>query len=56
MTNTEQKLLKWIDKHLYLLFIVIVSILGMMIRVAGRSYVSGDAGGFLLPWFDEIKV
>ena len=55
MTNTEQKLLKWIDKHLYLLFIVIVSILGMMIRVAGRSYVSGDAGGFLLPWFDEIK-
>lgn len=55
MTQIENKLLDWIQKNLILLFLLIVSILGMVIRISGRTFVSGDAGDFLLPWFDQIK-
>lgn len=55
MIKLEQKFLLWIEEHLFLLFFIIVSILGCLIRLTGKTYVSADARVFLLPWFDQIK-
>ena len=55
MTKLEEKFLQWIDRHLILLFFIIVNILGIIIRTIGWDFVSGDAKTFLLPWFYHIK-
>lgn len=55
MTKLEEKLLQWIDRHLILLFFIIINLLGIIIRITGWNFVSGDARDFLLPWFDKIK-
>lgn len=55
MTKVEQKLMRWINKHLVLLFFIIVNLLALLIRMAGKDFVSLDASRFLLPWFDQIK-
>ena len=39
----------------YLLVVIFISVLGVVVRYPLRDYISHDASGYLLPWFDEIK-
>lgn len=55
MLNTEKKIIHWTERHSDVLFLIIVSILGLCVRFVGKDFVSGDASGFLLPWYEEIK-
>ena len=55
MTSLEKNLLVSIDKHRRLLFLVIAAVIGLLIRWAGRDFVSLDMRDALLPWFDQIK-
>ena len=55
MTLLEKNLLVSIDKHRRLLFLVIAAVIGLLIRWAGRDFVSFDMRDALLPWFDQIK-
>lgn len=31
------------------------TIIGLLIRIDGLPYISGDMRAFLLPWFEEVK-
>lgn len=55
MNTSEKKFLSVIDKHLPMLVIFGVSILGALIRFSLRNIVSQDAAGCLLPWFETIS-
>ena len=55
MTSLENQFLVYIDKHRRLLFAVFAIIVGLLIRWAGRDFVSLDMRDALLPWFDQIK-
>lgn len=55
MLKTERKLLEWADRHLHLIVIAFVCVLGVAIRWPLREIVSGDSYYFLLPWYDRIK-
>ena len=55
MTSFEKNLLGHIDKHSRLLFVVLAAAIGLLIRWAGRDFVSLDMRDALLPWFDQIK-
>lgn len=51
----EKKILEWIEKHIYLLFFIAVTIISIIIRYGFKDFVSGDMGCFLLPWYEEIE-
>ena len=55
MLKAEKRILEWIDRKRDLLFLLIMSALGLAVRIAGLEGVSGDMTGFLLKWFEEIK-
>ena len=55
MTPLEKKILVSIDRHGRLLFLVLSVSIGLLIRWAGRDFVSLDMRDALLPWFDQIK-
>ena len=50
----EKKLLFWIDKHLYVLWFIVVSILAGVIRWSFFDHISGDYYTFLQPWYEQI--
>lgn len=54
MTKVEKKVLEFIEKHVHVIFAVAVVLIGTFMRMAGRHFVSKDAGLFLLNWYDEI--
>ncbi|MBQ9990261.1 MAG: hypothetical protein IJP31_04890 [Lachnospiraceae bacterium] len=51
----ERKIFSWIEKHLYLLFFIAITLLSMAVRFLLRDGTSGDLEAFLLPWFEYIK-
>lgn len=51
----DQALIHWIEKHLRTLAFLFFLILSVWIRFSLRDGISGDANGFLLLWYDEIK-
>ena len=55
MSDIEKKWMDQLVKHKDLLFFVIISILGMVMRQQGRDCISGDMRGCLIPWYDSIK-
>lgn len=58
MTNfipsVEKKLLSWIDKHLYVFWFIVVSVLAGVIRWSFFDHISGDYYTFLQPWYEQI--
>ena len=54
MLKLEKKIVEWIINHKDFLFIVFVSLLGVIIRYPLRKILSSDAMGYLLPWHQEI--
>lgn len=56
MTNTESKIIDWIRKNIIVLFLVAVTILGLLLRWLGRDFESGDFKSFLNPWWNRIEI
>ena len=51
----EQRVLSFLERHLYLIAFAVITILALVIRRFLIGYVSGDAYHYLLPWYEEIK-
>ncbi|HAW16602.1 MAG TPA: hypothetical protein DCW41_07890 [Clostridiales bacterium] len=51
----EKRFIEFINKHLDILFFVIMLLLSLVIRYVLLGYLSKDFTDFLDPWFDEIK-
>ena len=55
MFSFERKFWMWIEKNIFIISLLVVTILGGLIRLSLRRYVSGDAGADLLNWYAEIQ-
>ncbi len=45
----------WVERHLNILYLIIISLLALAIRVVGFPFLSIDMTHSLLPWFDSIR-
>ena len=54
MTKIEKRLFDFVSNHIVVIAFITITILGMMIRIIPRDFVSGDARGYLLPWYEQI--
>ncbi len=55
ITVVEEKIISWMQKHMMLLFLVFVSVCGLLVRYLLREIESIDVTNCLLPWYQEIK-
>lgn len=55
MNKTERKGLDFLIARKNLFFMLVITILGIIVRMSGREFVSGDADIYLLPWFETIR-
>ena len=55
MTSIERKLIDFIVNRRHLLFLLFLVLVGAVIRLAGRNYMSPDMLYCLIPWFDQIR-
>ncbi len=55
MFRIEKSVWQFIEKYRNYFFLAIVTVLGMMIRYAGRDVCSDDMLFYLAPWYDEIR-
>lgn len=55
MNKVEKEILLFLEQKKEKLFFIIISIIGCLIRLSGKEYISGDMDTFLLPWYREIK-
>lgn len=55
MNKLEKNILHTITQNQHIAFLIIMSILGLMIRLSGRDFLSADMYSCLIPWFEEIK-
>ena len=51
----ERKIKHWIKKNVMKIALFAIIILGIVVRISLRKFVSGDAKGFLIPWYKTIK-
>lgn len=51
----EKRALAWIEAHLFPIVLAAAAVLGVLIRLPGRDFVSGDFYYFLEPWYKIIK-
>lgn len=54
MTKVEKKIFDFLRKHILIIGLVAVTVLGMVLRFCGIKYQSGDYISFLQPWWHEI--
>lgn len=55
MTKIEKRILDFIQKNVVLIFILLITICGYLMRICGINFESGDYQSFLLPWWDTIS-
>ena len=55
MTSIEKKLIDFIVNKRHVLFLLLIVLVGAVIRLAGRNYMSPDMLYCLIPWFDQIR-
>ena len=55
MFTIEKNFIKIIDQYKDFLFFLVITILGVVIRIPGRNFISKDMYVFLEPWFYTIK-
>lgn len=55
MFSFEKRIVDWMSENIGAILFVLVSVSGMLIRYFCRDFISIDANGFLLPWYDEIS-
>jgi len=54
MTRLENRILELIKKHYAVLFVVAITVVGLVMRYAGLNYKSGDWHVFFEPWYQII--
>ncbi len=55
MYNIENKIINYIQKHLIILGLILLTIISIIIRWALMDYKSGDYNAYLINWWNEIK-
>lgn len=55
MSTVEKKILLFIEKHLFVLALIGISLVAILIRFSYKDFISVDMRDFLLPWYEEIK-
>ena len=55
MTKFEKRIINFITSHLIPIAFIVVTVLGILIRIPLRHHISFDASTFLLPWYEEIQ-
>lgn len=55
ITSTEKRLLSWLEKHIWLVAVVVLTVMGTYARYCLREFISGDYWGCLEPWYEQIK-
>lgn len=55
MFRIEEKIITQIDKNKNILFFIIITFLGALIRYEGRNFVSMDMEIYLWPWYEDIR-
>ncbi|MCD7863983.1 MAG: hypothetical protein LUG61_10890 [Lachnospiraceae bacterium] len=55
ITAAERKIIEWVQEHILVLFVIFVSVCGLLIRWFLREIESVDAANCLLPWYQEMK-
>lgn len=55
MTTIEKKLIDFVVNRRHVLFLLLVLLVGAVIRLAGRNYLSPDMLYCLIPWFEQIR-
>lgn len=56
MTKCEKRIADFLMRHLIPIAFIIVTVLGVLVRIPLKDFLSPDAEGCLLPWYDEICV
>ncbi|MBR3772211.1 MAG: hypothetical protein IKL07_08080 [Clostridium sp.] len=51
----EKKIIGGIEKNVNVLFFAIISVIALLLRWAGRNFLSADMYGFLMPWYETLK-
>lgn len=51
----EKKLIEWLQHNLFYVVLFAITLLSLYIRFTLRGFISDDASGSLLPWYDYIK-
>ena len=52
----EDKIWDYIDKHIYGVYFLLITVFAIVIRMILMKYESGDYTMFLKPWFDELQI
>ena len=55
MNKFERNLLVLIEKKIFLISYIVITIFAILLRLTGFHTESADFTAFLLPWFDELK-
>lgn len=55
MKNVKEKIWEFIEKHQFLIFILIITIISLILRISLYHFDFGDYDMFLKPWFNELK-
>lgn len=55
MIKAEKKFLEFIEKNIFIFIFVLAFLVGAVLRISARNFVSEDAYNYLLGWYDEIK-
>ncbi|MBO5336619.1 MAG: DUF2029 domain-containing protein [Lachnospiraceae bacterium] len=55
MFSYEKKFLEWVQKHIFVIFLIFVTIISVVLRYSVKDFVSKDFKVYLLPWYEEIQ-
>ena len=55
MTRIETRLINFIQRHILLIGIIVLTLISIRIRWSLFDFRSGDYKCFLLPWYNEFK-
>ncbi len=55
MSKGERRVIEFLRENYICIFWTVITVMGLFLRFACRSYVSTDARNFLLPWYEKIK-
>ena len=54
MFKIERKIVEFVERNVNILFMLAITGLAIVVRYAGRDFVSGDMTWFFLGWFQKI--
>ena len=55
MSKIEKQFINYIEHHKEMIFLILISIIALLIRYAGRDFISIDMKVSFLKWYDIIK-